>query len=373
MIKDIRLPIYISILALVFFLWSSSGQHGPSKTLKNADDTKIDPFASLRADEVIRAEPDDFDKKIAELDKAPRQQRAEEIKSPEKPFVDEDVKPSSKATPTKCTRDRFLLGECDKITEAAQEDENIHENSVIRLSSYTSPRSDDSHPRAPTRRLLEPNHSNLASNDGPNPWARLSGGIREIQGTTAHYSDAVIRANCRVMALIEDAITVSDSGRIEYVTLRVKGPMPGCRLPQTAGLRIGAEAKLSPNGRWIVASVKNCSDSSPTRPTAHCRGVVQSITGADVLEGEIYDRSFFGIILEAAINLSTFPLLRDMTDAAAKTENLWSASATAQIAASFQDVIARGAAKVAKAFSGREISLAPGAPVIVTFSEDIII
>lgn len=292
----------------------------------------------------------------------------------EKGAVSEPVKVAKAAPASECSEEKWKLGDCDAPTKKAVEPPAPRPAaSGVTLASLTSSReapprpSRVESPRAETRVM--------ASSGNAEMWGQLSSSVREMKGAVPEYSGPVIKAHCRVMALVMDGVRVSDSqGGGETITLNVKGPMPGCSLPDiSGGLVLGADAAISPNRKWITARVSKCSDTGSRRPSRPCKAVVESITGEDGLEGQVYDQSFFGAMLEFGINAMGFVFLKDLAGSASKVENVWSASATIQIADSFQQMLAKGAAKVSEAFSGREIHLVRGAPVIVTFTEDVIL
>jgi hypothetical protein len=376
------------------------------KRMGDMADEKVSVFDELRTSEGVALKPDPL---LAEADKAAP---ADKVASADKPAstvpaplppppadaqtalpaslssqtpsqAAEPAAPTQKTTETvaaasPCSDHDWKLGNCDRATppKPAADPEKKRPEGLTLAKLVASNEERPSRPQAtsrPSSTAQSRPSSAAAGND--DMWVNLASGIRQLKGAAPEYAGPIIKNRCRVMALIMDGVRVSDSqGSAETITLNVKGPMPGCQLPDIkGGLILGAEATISPNRKWITAKVTQCSDPNPKRPTRPCKGVVESITGEDGLEGQVYDQSFFGAMLEFGINAMGFVFLKDLAGSASKVENVWSASATIQIADSFQQMLAKGAAKVSEAFSGREIHLVRGAPVIVTFTEDVVL
>ena len=175
-----------------------------------------------------------------------------------------------------------------------------------------------------------------------------------------------------MLAVIEDELMVS-AGEKHLLTLNVRGPLDGCRLPAVDGLRLVAYAKLNSLENSILADVTKCADRAADRKTVGCKAHVKSITGKDGLEGEIYDRSGWGILFEFLLATGSAPVVAKLTETAANAKTMWGADAAGMVAASVQRSIDRVSAKIAKAFEGRQINLAQGAYVVVTFEEDVIL
>ena len=116
-----------------------------------------------------------------------------------------------------------------------------------------------------------------------------------------------------------------------------------------------------------------CADRTPARKTVACKAHVKSITGKDGLEGEVYDKSGWGILFEFLLATGSAPVVAKLTETAANAKTMWGADEAGMVAASVQRSIDRVSAKIAKAFEGRQINLAQGAYVIVTFEEDVIL
>ena len=204
-------------------------------------------------------------------------------------------------------------------------------------------------------------------------WAKMnSGEIKTLKGKSSYYSEDTIRAGCRVLAVIEDELMVS-AGEKHLLTLNVRGPIDGCKLPAVDGLRLVAYAKLNSIENSILADVTKCADRTPARKTVACKAHVKSITGKDGLEGEVYDKSGWGILFEFLLATGSAPVVAKLTETAANAKTMWGADEAGMVAASVQRSIDRVSAKIAKAFEGRQINLAQGAYVIVTFEEDVIL
>jgi hypothetical protein len=378
------------------------------KRMGDIADEKVSVFDELRTDEGIKLRPDPL---LAEADKTPPADKTasaglpaassvsaeslpppsekaaadlpEALSSPPPAKAEAEPAPVKKTTEavadsSTCSDHDWKLGNCDRATPPktapAPEVKRPEGLTLAKLVASNEERPSRPQPTSQPASTSQSRPSSVAaSND--DMWVNLASGIRQLKGAAPEYAGPIIKNRCRVMALVMDGVRVSDSqGTAETITLNVKGPMPGCQLPDIkGGLILGAEATISPNRKWITAKVTQCSDPNPKRPTRPCKGVVESITGEDGLEGQVYDQSFFGAMLEFGINAMGFVFLKDLAGSASKVENVWSASATIQIADSFQQMLAKGAAKVSEAFSGREIHLVRGAPVIVTFTEDVVL
>jgi hypothetical protein len=199
-----------------------------------------------------------------------------------------------------------------------------------------------------------------------------SGEIKTLKGKNSYYSSDAIRAGCRVLAVIEDELMVA-AGEKHLLTLNVRGPLDGCKLPATHGLRLIAYAQLNNLENGILANVTKCADRAPDRKTIDCKARVKSITGRDSLEGEIYDKSGWGILFEFLMATGSAPVVAKLTETAASAKTIWGAEAAGMVAASVQRSLDRVSGKIAKAFEGRMINLAGGAYVIVTFEEDVVL
>ena len=362
-----------TVIGIPVIIWGLNNTFSQKGNYRSGDvdvDEKVSVFERLRGDERVEIAPDPLDEPLQIEEPSIKiasnlAQQSRTISRPPQPLIVED-NPSQ----IECTPNMWALGECDEVTQESQ-------------PATEKPKSDNISDRPPITTPINRSVAktpNTGSNSRPHStppskedmWASLkSDKIETIDGVQANNTGPMVKSHCRMLGLIQDSVVVSDAGRNEVVTLSIKGPMPGCRMPDIRGFKIGAQARISPNKKWVTAGITTCTDPNPRRPSVPCKGVVQSITGEDVLKGEIYDKSFFGALLEVAINTAGIYMLKDLALASSQVDNVWAANTNAQIVTSFQAAIAQGAANIRKTFSGREIHLAPGAPVIVTFTEDV--
>lgn len=335
--------------ATIFLFWSINDIKSKKNEITpthpdTSEVSDLDVLDSLEPVEIDAGFTEDGNIELAEL----KEDKPEE----------NDIQNSSASEEKRCSYEMYSIGECDRLSRGEKIPNNRGEKSGGKTSSV---------------QMAKNNPANLpAKETAPNAWAAMTVDKPLIlKGSRPNYIGRVIKSRCRVMSLIEDSVVVSDSQRKEYITLNTVGALSGCSDEHIKGLRLGAIASISDNGKWITAKVDSCILDNPNYPTSSCVAVVESISGSDVLEGSIYDKSFFGAIIESAINISGLVMLKDLAGAAAQVDNVWSASTTNAVSQAFQNTLSMAATKVARSFEGREIHLAQGSPVIVTFTEDV--
>ena len=298
------------------------------------------------------------------------------------------LKEAEKTPGEPCEDYQFSLGKCKKITVAANttaETANVQPPKEASTSGSEAKKSPENQPQdrpsqkssnaAPHTALAEERKSTPepAQKSSLSAWAKMnSGEIKTLKGKSSYYSSDAIRAGCRVLAVIEDELMVA-AGEKHLLTLNVRGPLDGCKLPAVDGLRLIAYAQLNNLENGILANVTKCADRTPDRKTQECKARVKSITGRDSLEGEIYDKSGWGILFEFLMATGSAPVVAKLTETAASAKTIWGAEAAGMVAASVQRSLDRVSGKIAKAFEGRMINLAGGAYVIVTFEEDVVL
>lgn len=358
--ESTKQKILATIIGVPVIIWGINELFsGDTNATRHGDiaNEKVSVFDRLRANEEVEMPVDPLDKPLAEKKTPKRPNEITESRDVDfnldpKPEEAEKVAEPQTGTPP-CSVSEWELGNCDTPPQ------NIKMVSTKKVV-----------PTQPKERT--PSQVQPSTSEDEDMWASLKGEkIATIDGVSAAPVGPLVKAHCRMLGLIQDSVVVSDSGRKEIITLTIKGPLPGCTMPNVRGFTVGAVANISPNKKWITGKLTTCTDPNPRRPSVSCEGVVESITGRDVLEGEIYDKSFFGVLLEAAINTSGIYMLKDLAVAASQVDNVWSANTSASIVTSFQQVIAQGAANIRQGFSGREIHLPPGAPVVITFTKDV--
>ncbi len=369
-------------LAGAILLFGGYEYFSGSDSEKKFGDVAKDPvsvFDQLRTSEdvVIKRDPlvEGPLPEQAPLPAVPREPDAE--KNSSLPAAKEPETPAPKPKEISCSEQDWRMGLCDRpgYTPPPTRNENV---SLASVSSTVAPRTlsgGSQVRREPTEAPAPPNYaaSSPSSGGGGDMWGQISSsGVQSIKGGTPDYVGPVIKAHCRVLAVIVDAVRVSDNDNApETITLRVKGPMPACNLPKIpGGLTLGGKATMSADRKGVRGNIHLCTDPDPSRPSRSCKGAIESITGEDFLEGQIYDESMFGIVLEFGINTLGFFAMKDLIGSASKIESIWEAATNAEIQKNFQTMVAKGAAKVNEAWSGRSIKIAKDAPVIVTFQED---
>lgn len=323
---------------------------GPSDQIKE-ETLGLDPFAKLRAAETIEVVKKD-PVQLA-LDAPP------EIKAPPKAKIVE-AEPEPTSPRTECD-------ELDRIMENCPGGESTEVTSKPEFKKVVYVEQKNRLEHSPPIIKVSKTPNQLAG------WSGLvSGEVNSLEGKSSLYPGPVIRAGCRVLGVIQDELRVN-SGEPHMLTINVRGPLNGCTLPPVSGIRLVASAKLNSLQNRINASVHTCSDTSSNRKSVECKAQVKSITGADGLEGEIYDQSGWGVLIEFLMATASAPVIGQLAQTASTATTLWGAHAASRVAESMQRSVERISQKITRAFEGREIKLARNATVIVTFSNDTVL
>lgn len=206
-------------------------------------------------------------------------------------------------------------------------------------------------------------------------WKELaSEEISVTQGRQTVYEDRVIRAGCRVMAVLEDGMIVTSGGEPHDFTVNVRGALDGCTLPQTDGIRLVGTAKMDNQGKYVIATISTCSDRNPKRKSVSCKGArVKSLTGSDLLEGDLYDNTGWGIFFESLAAVAMTPAIAKLTETASTAKTIFQSSMSQSIADTMTKQLAKISDKIAGVFDGKEIRTPENAVVIILFKDDVIL
>lgn len=205
-------------------------------------------------------------------------------------------------------------------------------------------------------------------------WKEINEDRMQIfQGRKSEYLDRVVRAGCRVLGVIEDELIVTPDHSHD-LTVNVRGALEGCALPKVDGIRLVGTAKMDRQGRYILSEIHTCSDRSPKRKSVPCKNVrIKSITGADLLEGWIYDESGWGLLWESVIAIGMTPSIARLAETAASAKTIYTSESASSIAATLNKALDRISQKISAAFDGREIRVKRNTSVIILFKDDVVL
>lgn len=338
---------------------------------------EMDVFDSLRSSERIEelSLDDPIKRAIEEPDFQEKSPSKKLDKEPAKMPERVQVK-AERLEDTSCPEIERVLGNCasqgDTGSQPSKRVRRVEVKTALKTVSY-GPDEAPPEPQRVRARAVESSSPSAAEpkESGVAAWANLmSSEVKTLEGRSTLYPGEVIRAGCRVLGVIQDELMVS-AAEEHVLTINVRGALDGCRLPPVTGLRLIGSARLNKIENAISASISTCSDLSGRRRSVACKAQVKSITGRDTLEGEIYDRSHWGTLVEFLMATGAAPVVGRLTETASTAKTLWGAHAAGQVATSLQRTVDRVAQKISRAFEGREINLARNATVIVTFTEDV--
>lgn len=206
-------------------------------------------------------------------------------------------------------------------------------------------------------------------------WRDIQNNAPEtIRGRQTHYHGPVVRAGCRLLAVIEDELIIPTNYE-HHLVVNVRGALNDCQMPNVEGIRLVGKAKLAPGERYVIASVDRCSDSNPNRKSVDCQGkaVIKSITGADMLEGDLYDEAGWSIFWESVLAVGMTPAIAKLTQTAASAETIFTAATAGSIASTLTQALNRISQKISAVFDGKEIRIPDNSTVVIVFTDDVVL
>ena len=210
-------------------------------------------------------------------------------------------------------------------------------------------------------------------------WKKLNKPAPDrLRGRASNYPGPVIRAGCWVIAQLENDI-VAVPGREHRLTLNVRGPLQGCKLPESSGIRLVGKARMTKDGRYVEAWIETCADRSINRKSINCKGSAQvtSITGSELLEGWLYDESGWGLFWESVTAIGMTPAIAKLAETAATAKTIFTAESAGQISASLTSALDRISQKISAIYDGKEIRIEPkpNKPIMlkVLFEKDVVL
>jgi hypothetical protein len=211
-------------------------------------------------------------------------------------------------------------------------------------------------------------------------WKSISNsGLEYIEGRQKQHSGKVLKAGCEMLVILQNEIHVVP-GIKHTMKLNVRGPLDNCELPKTEGIQFIAEATMTENDKAIIANVITCTDRNPRSKSVDCsksNGRVMSISGAQLLEGDLYDETGMGIFWETLLSLGMTAPLAQLTETAASAKTIFNSASASSIAATLTKTTDRIAQKISGMFNAKGIRLKPKdgrpIPMIVMFEQDVIL
>lgn len=341
------------IISVIILTWTPGGP----ETSATSEHTKgLNPFEKMRAGQEARIRKDPISQYANEPETNDITTKQVEANSPKATH-------NEPKTPETCTQDQRLLGECNGTLasdSASSKKKEAPSQTILDKPKAATSRNGQNE----TKQASESHLDWLAENTSSNKDKRIEGVVRTLP-------ERNIKAGCRFLGVIQDAIRVN-SGFTNNITVNIRNPIGRCQLPVEA-LKLKGVVSMYNLETGFTGKIDTCTIPSSNLSSQPCQATVESIDGSDVLEGKIYDEEYYGIFFDALLATASAPFLAKIAETAATASTYWGAEAASISSSAISKAIERVTAKVNKKFEGREIRVPENALVIITFDADAVL